>query len=155
MIDARHRHVAAKRALVCAPHVPQFDKDSGGQSIYDIVMFLRDGGWAVTYVAQDPTPDVARYETILRRHGVATYVGSHWLTEEFVAHSRFDLAVFAFWYVAEKFAPIVRRASPATKIAVNTMDLHFLRNARRVFHETAQAAAQEDVGPRLCRGNDP
>src|SRR3712207_7986538 len=44
-------------------------------------------------------------------------------------------SICAFWYIAEMLMPTIRVLSPTTRIAVNTMDLHFLRNARRILKE--------------------
>src|SRR4029453_18976663 len=46
---------------------------------------------------------------------------------------RFDLALFAFWHVAEELIPLIRRESPATRVLVDSVDLHFLRKARQTF----------------------
>ena len=42
----------------------------------------------------------------------------------------FDLAIIAFWHVAERFLPELREAAPATRVVVDSIDLHFVRDAR-------------------------
>jgi O-antigen biosynthesis protein len=129
-----------RRALVCAPLMPAYDRESGAQSILDLVLYLRDANWAVSYVAENPNGDGGeRYGAVLRQAGVATYGGFGTRTDELIAHGDFDLAIFAFWYIAEQLMPRVRALSPTTRVAVNTMDLHFLRNARRTFERRASA----------------
>jgi glycosyltransferase involved in cell wall biosynthesis len=121
-----------RRALVCAPLMPEYDRESGGQSIFDLVMYLRDTGWAVSFAAQNPA-EGARYRRQLQQQGVAVYAGFSPRLEELITYGELDLAIFAFWYIAEELLPQVRAGSPTTRVAVNTMDLHFLRNARRAF----------------------
>jgi len=42
----------------------------------------------------------------------------------------FDLAIIAFWHVAERFLPELREASPSTRVIVDSVDLHFVREMR-------------------------
>ena len=119
-----------KRALVCAPLMPEFDRESGSKRIFDSIEFLREAGWAVSFVAENPNGG-ERYARILQQRGVAVYCGFNAQTEKMIAYGRFDLAIFAFWYLAESYMPTVRSLSPATRVIVDTIDLHFLRQARR------------------------
>ena len=41
-----------KRALVCAPLLPEFDREGGSRRIYHFIQFLRDEGWGT--VATEP-----------------------------------------------------------------------------------------------------
>ncbi|MBC8160516.1 MAG: hypothetical protein H7Z42_04780, partial [Roseiflexaceae bacterium] len=41
--------------------------------------------------------------------------------------------MLAFWPLAERFLPQLRAASPECKIVVDSIDLHFVRIARRLF----------------------
>jgi glycosyltransferase involved in cell wall biosynthesis len=43
------------------------------------------------------------------------------------------IAILAFWQLAEKYLPMIRRASPSTRVIVDSIDLHFLRDARSIF----------------------
>jgi glycosyltransferase involved in cell wall biosynthesis len=125
--------VSTKRALVCAL-MPQFDRDSGSRRVFDLIAFLQEAGWAVSFVA-DHTKNDERYARTLQQRGVAVYAGSKIWIEQLVALNRFDLAVFGLWHIAEPYLPIIRRTSPETRIIVDSIDLHFLRNARRIFRE--------------------
>src|SRR5208282_2776390 len=57
--------------------------------------------------------------------------------ENLLAAVRFDLALIAFWPNAERYLPVIRERSPATRVVVDSIDLHFLRNARRIFGDPA------------------
>lgn len=43
---------------------------------------------------------------------------------------KFDLAILSFWYLAEYYLNLIRKKSPATKIIVDTVDIHFVRELR-------------------------
>lgn len=133
-----------RHALVCAPALPEFDRESGSRRLYDLVCFLQELGWAVSYVAQQ-ADDGARYLRYLRQQGVATYVGFDVPTERLIEASRFDLAILAFWQVAERQIPAIRRLSPETRILVDSIDLHFVRNVRGTFQKARGAQASSGV----------
>lgn len=137
----RYNAKATKRALICAPRMPEFDREGGSQRIFHFIEFLREEGWAVSFIAHDATGG-ERYARILRQRGVAVYagkdslfVGSEYLPEadRLIATGRFDLAILPFWSIGAEYLPIIRLFSPETRVIVDSIDLHFLRNARRVF----------------------
>jgi len=125
------RPVGPRRALVCSPVLPEFDRESGSKRVLDLVDLLLADKWAVTFVCRQPT--VPRYAAALRTRGVVTWCGVGRPDERLVQHGHFDLAVLAFWYVAEDYLPVIRRLSPRTRVLVDTVDVHFVRNARRAF----------------------
>jgi len=65
---------SARRALVCAPRPPAFDRESGSKRVFDTISFLRDAGWAVTFVAESADGGDA-YRSMLQQMGVAVYAG--------------------------------------------------------------------------------
>jgi glycosyltransferase involved in cell wall biosynthesis len=125
----------AGRALVCAPQMPEFDRESGSRRLYNLVEFLLDAGWHVSFGAREAR-DGARYARLLRQRGVPT-VGFGDRVGDVLRAERFDLALLAFWHVAEELLPVIRRESPATRVVVDSIDLHFLRNARQTFLRAA------------------
>lgn len=136
-----------RRALVCAPVPPEYDRESGSRRIYHLVEFLLDAGWTVAFVCEN-APRESRHLRHLRQRGVATYVGFDGQTSDLVEAGQFDLAIFAFWYVAHRHADMVRRLSPNTRIIVETIDLHWLRSARRILggRDNGQRSLDEDYG---------
>jgi len=123
---------AKGRALVCAPLPPEYDRESGSRRVYHLVEALLEEGWNVAFVCEN-APEASRHLWHLRQRGVATYVGFEGPTADLIEAGGFDVAIFAFWYTARRHAPLVRRLSPGTRILVETVDLHFLRNARRIL----------------------
>jgi glycosyltransferase involved in cell wall biosynthesis len=112
--------------------MPEFDRESGSQRLFDFIDWLSNADWEVSFVARRGSTD-DRYARLLQQRGVAVYTGSGNAVEELVTHGRFAVAIAAFWYIAEAYAPMLRSGSPGTRLLVDSVDLHFLRNARRVF----------------------
>lgn len=121
--------MVTRRALVSQTRVPEVDRDSGSQDVDFFLRFLQDAGWSVTFLAveEDADPWHARR---LRQRGVETHAGLRH-ANEVVRNGRFDLAVLAFWEPASELLPIIRSQSPTTRVVIDSVDLHFLRNARR------------------------
>lgn len=124
-----------RRALVCAPLLPEYDREGGSRRLNDFIEFLVDAGWAVTFICEN-VADGHRYMHRLQQKGVATYAGFGPETESMIATGDFDLAILAFWHLARARAGTIRRLSPATRIIVESVDLHWLRNARRILGGT-------------------
>jgi glycosyltransferase involved in cell wall biosynthesis len=128
--------------------VPGADRDSGARRLFDFLRFLREAGWAVDFVASNRLGD-PRAVRALQKMGIAAHddgaprAADHF--ERLLEAARFDLALFAFWPVAERYLPRTRKYSPRTHVLVDSVDLHFLRDARRVLHAGAGAPALLDL----------
>lgn len=131
------------RALVCAPLPPEYDRESGSRRIYHTIAFLLEAGMRVAFVCENASPN-SRHLRHLRQLGVPTYVGFGQHTQELIEAGSFDLAVFAFWQLANRHADLVRRLSPGTRIVVDSVDLHWLRKARQAFGNGPDAAGKLD-----------
>ena len=125
--------MSERRALVVHARMPAFDRDSGSQDIDNTVQFLLRVGWRVTYLAREE-PGVAeeRHANRLRQLGVATHAGLG-AAERLFRSNDFDLAVIAFWELAAQLLPQIRKHSPGTRVVINSIDVHFLRTARRAL----------------------
>ena len=123
--------MTGRNVLVAAYVVPEPDRDSGSRRIDDILSFLIEDGWTVTFVTTRPNERV-NYVDSLQRRGIAVFhLGVRGL-EDLASAVRFDLAILAFWPTAELFLPALRRVAPQTRVIVDSVDLHFLRHARRI-----------------------
>lgn len=151
-----------RRALVCAPQLPEFDREGGSRRILHLIELLLGTGWAVTFICRNPNGQ-ERYARMLRQRGVAVYIGweSQGVGDEYlitpdrlIAVGRFDLALLCFWETGEAFLPSLRSLSPATRVIIDSVDLHFLRNARIIFRQTADQEADGldvDYGDQMIR----
>lgn len=137
--------MAAKRALICSYYVPQPDLDSSSRRLHHFVRFLLEEGWEVTAAAKNPVHS-RRPARALGRLGVPVYtpIGPELL--EVIEQRRFDVAILAFWYVAEVLINEIRRSAPATTVIVDSMDLHFLRHARHTFNPSLAERPTDALG---------
>jgi hypothetical protein len=119
------------------------------------VKALRKAGCGVTYLAREGNGQ-QRYQQELEALGVVTHATDPERLLKLGAKvsappldlaclfgaQRFDLAWLSFYYVADQYLPELRRLSPHTRIAVDTVDVHFLREEREA-RLTGDAAALE------------
>ncbi|MDQ3317696.1 MAG: hypothetical protein M3522_10250, partial [Actinomycetota bacterium] len=106
-----------RHALVWGPRLPDHDRQSGSRRLYDLLCFLREDGWAVTFAAQGGGDE--RYARELRALGIATHTNAEEEIGDIVRHGRFDLAILAFWYTAGTALRALREHSPRTKVIVD------------------------------------
>ena len=125
---------ARHRVLVCGL-MPEVDRDSGSRRVWDLIVFLQELGCHVTFVSHHATY-IPRYAQALQQRGIAVFGGSATSVEPLIATGAFDLAVFGLWFLAEPHLEFIRTRSPQTRIVIDSIDLHFLRNARHVFTTT-------------------
>lgn len=130
----------AKRALVASHYPPEFDRDSGSRRLLNLIELLRADDWTVTFLAARSLSE-ARYTRALQQLGVAVFDGSKTCFEDLARAAQFDLALLAFWRVAEIYTPMIRRVSPQTRVMVDSVDLHFVRNARRLLAKSTVSGA--------------
>ncbi|HYI11017.1 MAG TPA: glycosyltransferase [Thermoanaerobaculia bacterium] len=128
-----------RTALVCAPTLPEYDRESGSRRIFDHIRTLRAAGWSVVFAAENGYTD-SRYARALQQTGIETYCGFAAL-DELLRTRRIDLSILAFWSVAEGLLPCLRILTPRTPVLVDSIDLHFLRNGRRIRPDWSPEAA--------------
>src|SRR5262245_66260971 len=110
--------MSSKRLLVCAPLLPEFDREGGSRRLFHLLEEFGDAGGTITFVAGNAS-GVARYARRLQQMGIAVFALHGWYGNENAAFEldtllqmdRFDMAVFAFWYSAETGIPMARRLS--------------------------------------------
>jgi glycosyltransferase involved in cell wall biosynthesis len=125
--------MSKRHALVVHTRMPTFDRDSGSQDIDNIVQFFLRAGWRVTFLARDEEGGTEeRHAERLRQLGVETHAGFDVVDRILRSHD-FDIAVIAFWELAQELLPKLRSEHPETRVIVNSVDVHFLRSARQQF----------------------
>jgi len=127
---ARTPGLPKRRALVCAFQLPEFDRKSGSRRTWDVVAGLLAAGWEVVFLAVDRL-GLERYARLLQKNGVEVVAEEDCCIDRLLSKGSFDLLYIGFWYVAERYLPLARTLSPATRIIIDSIDLHFVREARR------------------------
>jgi GT2 family glycosyltransferase/glycosyltransferase involved in cell wall biosynthesis len=131
------------RVLVVHSELPLHDRHSGSLRLFRLLELLASEGHAVTFLARcgigqeryaaelaalgiDVHPlDRAR----LRERGVAV-AGPDLDFAALCARGRFDVALLSFYELAEQYLPLLRRCSPLTRVVVDTVDVHWVRERR-------------------------
>jgi lipopolysaccharide biosynthesis protein/glycosyltransferase involved in cell wall biosynthesis len=122
-----------RRALICGYGVPQHDRDSGSQRLWSFIRFLHDDDWTVDFLAASTVRGDERYVRDLLREGVTVHDGTVEDVQELISNGGYGLALCAFWQVAELYLPLIRQASPSTCVILDSVDLQFVRDARRLL----------------------
>ena len=132
-----------KRILVVDAFAPMYDRASGSRRLWEILNALVESGHAITFIARNGI-NQERYGTELQRLGVETYLtdpdamkalgynvpAPSIELDRLLRETQFDVAWIESYDVAEQYLPLIRRASPRTRIIVDSVDLHFLRERR-------------------------
>ena len=121
--------MSPRRALVIAPWLPEADRESGLRRVSDLIDMLLRREWQVTFGCMYTPRDPERYVRELEQRGVETYAPLASI-DSIRGGADFELAIIAFWYVAERYLSELREASPSTRILIDSVDLHFLREMR-------------------------
>jgi len=145
----------SRRALVCAHRMPEFDREGGSRRVFHFLEFFQQAGWSVSFAAENGGGG-ERYAQTLQRMGVATYAIHHpWQDGEdaiidfdlLIGAGRYDLVLFVFWTSAETYMARVRAISPTMTVVVDSIDIHFLRQSRRVFCNSDSDGQPKTLGP--------
>src|SRR6266566_7222335 len=142
-----------RRVLVCAPSMPELDREGGSRRIFHFLEFFQRAGWNVSFAAMNADRG-ERYAHVLQQMGIPVYAFQRSFTSdpdaltnpaELFSGGRFDMILFAFWFCGEPYIRLVRGLSPTTKVVVDSIDIHFLRQARKVFCKSESNGASPAV----------
>jgi glycosyltransferase involved in cell wall biosynthesis len=128
--------------LVVAPHLPLFDRQSGGLRLKTLIGMIAELGWTVTFCTSSPAdwgPEFLAnpqgrtiYEDALRAAGVTRFIYGIDGIRAFLieAGGRMRYAFLSFPAVAGNVTPLIRSHCPWARVIFDTVDLHFLRMQR-------------------------
>ena len=136
------RRGAAGQVLVVSDRVPLPDQDSGSKRMSELLLALRDLGLSVTFVPNDGQRQ-GDYSTALQRAGIEVLYGP--LDERKLLRElapALDVAILSRPEPTWRWQPLVREFCPEAKVIYDTVDLHFLREARRAEIEADPAVAR-------------
>lgn len=133
--------------LVAYPKYPEPDMQSGDLRMFEILRILLDSGHQVTFLAE--RENNPRYREAVEALGTdcvsntgGVISGSSQRTQAFLKERTFDVAIFSFYFIYNKYAPYIRTFLPDCKLILDTVDLHFLR-LQREAELTGDPAASE------------
>jgi glycosyltransferase involved in cell wall biosynthesis len=119
------------------------DLDAGSLRLFRIVETLADEGHHVTFISQDGYRqeratarltemgvDVFPFDFDAMRARGVNIPGTAFDLPQLLANGRFDVALLSFYYVAERYLPMIRALSPLTRVVIDTVDVHHVRERR-------------------------
>jgi len=134
---------ARLRILVVHSELPLHDRHSGSLRLFRLLELLAGEGHAITFLArcgigqERYTAQLAALgievlpldRAQLRERGV-NVAGPELDFAALCARGRFDVAFLSFYELAEQYLPLLRRCSPLTRVMVDTVDVHWVRERR-------------------------
>jgi GT2 family glycosyltransferase len=125
--------ITGSRILLIAPTLPLFDKQAGGQRLFNLLGILVKLGFEVDYFYESigDLPDAARYIKKLHEIGIQPRQDAL-LHLAAIDPDYYDTCILAWHDCAERHIAVVRTALPRTKVIIDTVDVHWIREARGV-----------------------
>jgi glycosyltransferase involved in cell wall biosynthesis len=134
------------KVLVIDPFLPLHDIASGSLRLFRIIKLIIGLGAKVTYLAIN-AHNQQRYAAELRGFGVRVIEGHKAMLEklgyssdaadfdfkELLIRERFSHAWLSFFHTAEHYLDQIREYLPTTKIIVDSVDVHFVRELRQAL----------------------
>jgi len=128
-----------KRVMVVDYHVPEFDRGGGEVRMFSILKLLREAGHHVTLLPAD-LRRVEPYTEEIQQAGIEVlYNELRW--EEFGPH--LDSVIVSRPEVAQHYLPLLRHYAPQAAVVYDTVDLHWVREARRAEIEGSEEVREE------------
>lgn len=132
----------SKNILYFSPCAPDYDKSSGGNRLLEILKILKNDLQYNIHFFCNSTDD-SKYLDIVRNMDIALYLPSvknklyHRPTLIKLKEQNiiFDYAIFSWYDIAFQYVDIVKKYYSRCKIIVDSVDVHWLRENRGVFHQ--------------------
>lgn len=123
------------KILIAYWSFPEYDKNSGGYRMYEIVKYLQSKGNVITFIAG--SSNERKYRLALEQLGVECIAKNEQFgtktnneKKRWLQDARFDIAILCEHFLYAYYAPYLRAFSPGTKLVFDTVDLHYLRIER-------------------------
>lgn len=142
--------------LVIDHRVPMPDCDSGSLRMFELLRALRERGCRVTFLPDNLLPEQP-YTSWLQSFGVEVLHDPAYPPQEFDRLAHAPLAIVSRPQIAARYVDLIRERMPDTKIAYDTVDLHYLRERRRAElgeGNPAKAEALREIELALIRACD-
>lgn len=144
--DAARHWRAGSRVLVIDSYTPRPDRDAGSLRMLNILRILRGLGCRVSFLPENRAHD-GDYTRALQAAGVEALY--HPYLPSPAAHleadgSRYDVVIISRIDVALEVLDAVEANCPRARRVFDTVDLHFLREARRVRLSDARPSAEAE-----------
>ena len=146
-VPAGEKTQSAGNVLVIEQRLPWFDKASGSLRLFSILRLLKNQNYHVTFIARDGM-DQDDYTRLLQKMGIEVYATDPQKLREMgvgingrefpeidlkkiLDERNYEIAILSFYDIALQYLPEIREYSPKTKILIDTVDIHFVREQRQ------------------------
>ncbi|MGH8026800.1 MAG: glycosyltransferase [Pseudoxanthomonas sp.] len=137
-------HAHQRQILIVDEAVPQPDRDSASLRLFNLMKLLRQENAHVVFLATEHAPPPRALER-LQALGVEAWYPPFsprppaWLS----AHGkRFAVILACRYHLADKILPLARKHAPQARLLLDTIDLHYLREARAAQLAGSEALAK-------------
>lgn len=138
------------RVLVISNNIPRPDTSAGERRLLALIEMLarhHDVDFCSTYnelkYESESNPDIQRYRRLLEATG-ANLIESEWRAlPAALAQNRYDVAIIEFYSLAARYMRLLRFSQPGMRIIIDSVDVHFAREAAAAELGLADAAAVE------------
>ena len=123
----------SQNILIIDHYLPTFDRDSGSLRMYYLLEILSRLGYHVTFVGDNPSP-LEPYCSLVQDLGVEVlYTPYVYSIEKYLKEQgkNFDVVFLSRAHIAWKYIYHIRRFCQSARILFDTVDLQFVREARR------------------------
>ncbi len=146
---------ASRRVLVVDASTPEPDQDSGSVRLLNIMRQMRDMGCQVSFLP-DNLARFDKYTPLLQAEGIEALY--HPFVESLPSFYRerggeFDLIMVSRHYILAHHLELIRLHAPQARLAFDTVDLHYLREARALelepnaeLRRQAEATRKQELG---------
>ncbi|NOZ74705.1 MAG: glycosyltransferase, partial [FCB group bacterium] len=146
--SASERNISGS-ILVIDPFFPFFDRASGSLRLFQILEIFKKLQFHVTFIAHNGI-EAEKYQPMLHQLGIEVYF---WSADQALRESGqkidntvakslngksifngdrfYDYAMIDFWNMAIFYLPLIQQFSPQTKVLIDTIDIHFIREIRQ------------------------
>jgi GT2 family glycosyltransferase/SAM-dependent methyltransferase/glycosyltransferase involved in cell wall biosynthesis len=128
--SAANRH-RGPQVLVIDHRVPTWDRDSGSLRMRGLMRVLQGLGAHIRFLPDNLSPN-GEYSRVLQREGIEVLYGALDVRAELaMIGGQLTAAILSRPHTAGRWLDLVREFAPAAIVAYDTVDLHWLREARR------------------------
>jgi glycosyltransferase involved in cell wall biosynthesis len=113
-----------------------------------LALHYRVDVWTKSDEKDTPITDLERYQRQLTKIGVHLLPCRHKYMSEFLAKTYYDVGLFEFYSMAEKYVQEFRHCQPHAKIIIDTVDLHFVREASAIKLRLTESSQIEKIQQR-------
>lgn len=131
--------------LYIAPTIPLYDRSTGGKRLIELFKMLREEGVSVTFLYQQigTFTDPQRYLAMLDEIGIRHAIDPLGYLSDEGGRGHHTLCVIGWYSLASSILPAVRTLLPNTKVAIDSVDVHWARELTAINSKVSLLSQEE------------